>query len=435
MSAASSPAEVARARQLVAALVGRRSGIVREVVEVPRLAPDEPPLFHVGGRLANPQPELGDREGLSLGGSGSTLAQALIAAICEGVERYCGGSFDRGALRLARTDELSGEVVAPRRFAAFSESQYSTPGFPYPRPSPEARWRWCAGVDLESGEEVRAPAAAVHMPYVPTGDEPLLCPSTSTGLCCGDSFEAAALGALCEVIERDALALTWLGQATPPSIPREGLERLCPLARRDDIRAYELTSDLGVPVFMIVGRGLTSEGRLLYTGSACHPDRDLALGKALREAMQGRVYVRYLTRLPAPTEPTSPADFSQHAQFYTRRPDLIAQAFAFLDAPGNESNAPPSAFSLQPSASLRELCRHLSERGVRPRIFDLSHPWCRDLGLSVVRAVMPELLGLQGHHGLPMQGHPRLARVAEALPLARIRCQRDEISPWPHPFA
>ena len=33
--------------------------------------------------------------------------------------------------------------------------------------------------------------------------EPELCPSTSTGLCCGPSFEAAALGALCEVIDQN----------------------------------------------------------------------------------------------------------------------------------------------------------------------------------------------------------------------------------------
>jgi len=200
---------------------------------------------------------------------------------------------------------------------------------------------------------------------------------------------------------------------------------LPPLPPQDRLRCFDLTSDVGVPVVLWVGQGPSRAGALLYAGSACHPSRELALRKALREALASRVYVRSLLASAEPPwyrgddAANRVTDFRRHAAFYSRRPELVVPAFAFLAA------AETAARPLEPDPSgvaLQLVCERLLARGITPRVFDLSQPWMARLGLVVLRAVMPELLPLHGHHLLPHLGHPRLTG-------------ERPVSTFPHPFA
>ena len=72
--------------------------------------------------------------------------------------------------------------------------------------------------------------------------------------------------------------------------------------------------------------------------------RKKALRKAIKEANQGRVYVRHLTERRLGSEKNAaPRDFVQHAQFYTAHPELVNDAFRFLDGGAEVDNL--SAFA------------------------------------------------------------------------------------------
>ena len=100
-------------------------------------------------------------------------------------------------------------------------------------------------------------------------------------------MEAAAFAALCECVERDALALWWHGGQGAPTVPTALIDERHPRlswwldnrARRT--RLYDLTTDLGVPVVAAVSAD--AAGRSVALGCAARP-RVAEAGEAQREA-------------------------------------------------------------------------------------------------------------------------------------------------------
>jgi ribosomal protein S12 methylthiotransferase accessory factor len=253
--------------------------------------------------------------------------------------------------------------------------------------------------------------------------------------------EAAVLRGVCEVIERDALALCWLGGLAPPRIPQPSLpdEAAGLLPPYDETVTYDLTSDVGVPVVWIVCRGKGPRGPLLSVGSACHLDARRAVRKAALEASQDRVFVRELVELDPKWQPrddfSNLTDFSLHARLYSVRPDLADEALRFLDGNPECTECKPLAACADSDAAQdrRAVVRRLVEAGHDGAWVDLTPEPAADLGLHVVKVVVPSLLPLHGHHLLPYLGHPRLVHRRAAMPRATVR-HAHAVWPYPHPF-
>ena len=408
------------AKELFRALVGRRTGIVREVAFADTIDGDAP-LFHAGAELANAHRAHDDDEGehLRAGGVGKTRDDAITSALGEAVERYAAG---RGcaATVVARRRDLEGRSLDPAAFARFSGNQRALPGFPFVRADDETVLRWVRGQDLVTGEPTWVPAFAVHVPYENDGGEPLVDAQITTGLACAPTLaEATARGAR-EVVERDALALVFLRGLTPPRIAANDVERIAGalLPPRDAVRAFDVTTDAGATTILVVAFGEGPRGEIVSLGAACDPDPERALRKAAIEASQDRVFVRLL--MEEEEEPiaegfTNVTDFAKHARLYSGRPELARRALAFLD--GGVIVAVPD----------RE--RDVAIRGA---VVDLTPPWAAALGLHVARVVAPELVPLHGSHVLRYEGHPRLAEIATAMPRAELRHDHPL---WPYPHA
>ncbi len=428
-----------KAVRVFEALVGRRSGIVRQVRAVPPIDGDAR-LEYIAATVANPHRDWAHDFRLACGGAGKTRPEALLAALGEGLERYLAGSYPRGGV-LRRQAELDGPAIAPGELAPFSEVQRGQPGFPFQAVSAETPLRWVAGRRLSDGAACVIPASAVYLPYRPEEGEPLVGPGLSTGLACGESLDAALLHATCEVIERDAVALTWLGGLSPPQIDPAVIAELAGdvLPPADDVAAYDLTSDLGIPVVWVVCRGEGPSGRLLSVGSACRLDAAEALRKAAIEAAQDRIYVRQLLALEPKWRPaddfSNVSDFSYHARLYSVRPELIDAAFGFLSGSGRTT---PHVGRLSRAVtdglgSPSYVIERLARAGHDGAWVDLAPDWAAAIGMYVVRVVIPSLMPLHGHHGLAYLGHPRLARRREAKPHAEV-VHAEPVWPYPHPF-
>lgn len=429
-----------RSRQLFDALVGRRSGIVREICLVDTIDGDAP-LFHAAARIANAHPEMPEQMTLAGGGSGVTKDGALIAALCEGLERYLGSCDGDTHGALERQCDLASCALPADLFAPFSDQQRQQEGFPYQPVTDHTPLRWTGGRRLSDGERCAVPAFAVYVLYRTAPGEPLVAPGLSTGLSCADSIEAAVLAGACEVIERDSLTLTWLKGMSPRVISHECLMEhageLLPPA--DEVAAYDLTSDVGVPIVLVVCRGPGPRGPIISVGSACHPNATRTLRKAALEASQGRVYVRQLLDLDPRWQPrpdfSNVTDFSLHARLYSARPDLSDQAFRFLSANPHTSDLPlrsvPSKVDV--SNMLARVNDQLSRRGHDGAWVDLTPDWAAAMRLHVVKVVIPSLMPLHGHHLLPYLGHRRLKEYERAMPNS-VSTHGRSIRPWPHPF-
>jgi ribosomal protein S12 methylthiotransferase accessory factor len=428
--------EEPRARELFEALVGRRTGIVRQIDVVETIAGDAP-LFHAGAQIANAHPYHGDHLGLGVGGCGITRDEAVLSALCEGVERYAASSYGPDARGLVSRRALGEErSIDPCELLRFTAEQRADPTFPLAPVTQETPLRWERGHDLATGRPCLVPAFAVHLPYMLERDEPLVGLGLSTGLACGETVEQAICKGLCEAVERDSMALVWIRGLTPPRLAArvvcEQVGQLLPPG--DEVIAYDLRSDLGLPVFMVMCRGIGPRGALVSVGAACHADPRAALRKAAMEASQDRAYVRMLIERDPAWAPAADfsnvTDFSLHARLYCASEALARRGLAFLEGDVEVGERALEGARPMQAAPLVEA---LAKRGIEGVVVDLTPPWAASLGLHVTRVIFPGLVPLHGNHLLRNLDHPRLLRWAAAMPSGILRHNRPAW-PYPHPM-
>ncbi len=227
-------------------------------------------------------------------GKGLTLAAARASGLMESIEAYHAERVHL-PLRLGSCEELryTHRLVDVERLPLALESRFD----------PRLPLLWVEGEDLVQEERVWLPLELVHgdltLPGHPgRGAFPL----SSNGLASGNHPLEALSHALCEVVERDAMTLWWLlddearerTRLDLGSVGSAEVEQLLERLERAGVAvaAFEVTSDVGIPAFAcwVVDR----DGRAAVTsaparGSGCHPAREIALLRALTEAIQGRL--------------------------------------------------------------------------------------------------------------------------------------------------
>ena len=243
-------------------------------------------------------------------GKGLTLASAKASGLMEAIETYHAERITK-PLRFGSETDLRAEMpmVDLERVARVADDDY------------EARRRmlWIEGQDLLGDGPLWLPYETVHANYtlpLPPGSG---CFQASTnGLASGNHILEAICHGLCEVIERDASTLWELGSPEQRHRSRvdlasiDDLDCRAVLERFDaaglETAIWEITSDVGIPTFqcMIVDRrkSLGHSG----LGAGCHPDRAIALMRALLEAAQVR-----LTYIAGSRDDLSAEEFSDAA--------------------------------------------------------------------------------------------------------------------------
>ncbi|WP_134684906.1 TOMM precursor leader peptide-binding protein [Brevibacillus migulae] len=430
--------------------VNSRIGLVNKTFEL-EFAPTDPKIFS----SASVTPELSVINSLLPmlvhSGAGYTPEAALHSAIGETLERYAGSLYDEKTLPLATWKELP-HAIHPEEFALFSAEQYAQPGFLY-RPFREnTPIRWTKGTDLISGEEVWVPAAMVYIPYRRIREETNITVSLTTGLAAGPTWEHAILTGLYEVIERDALAVSWLCKLPPCEVSPDLIAAnptfasIFPKDTGLTYRFFDLSLDIPVPVTLAMIENVEQGRTMLRMGSAARRNPLAAMDKALLEATQCFPYIRALVKdhpTGAPVADFSTIDtFQKHAVFYTKYPEMRKQVGYIMDPEVDRSlsmRPTPLHSTLDMAASLGEadakrdlpfLIDSLQKNGYRAIGIDLTTPDLRMLGVRVARAVVPGLVHLTGNHPYRLLGGRRLQELPQKLGYA---CKPD--NPYPHPFA
>ena len=421
-------------------LVDSRTGIIREVAEL-RIDDDDPPFVHYLSTSSNTEafgllPNFGNN-----GGVGTNARTALAKALGEAVERYCSAFFDVDDLLWSSFSALTRPAVAPDSFALYSDQQYRSPGFPWRRFDPDAPVAWTLGRSLVSGEDVLIPAAFVHVPFHYRSDRPdtPITQPISTGLACGSGFRSAALSALCEVVERDAFTLMWQAGLTrarirPATLP-PSVQDLVDRYRAVELTVHlvDLTTDVGCPTVMSIAEGDADSSPALAVANASHPDPVVAARKSLEELAHTRKFAAqvmdYLPALPVDVVGGHPEVDGQ------RRPPALLlrsteQGFAAFAFSGPESVDLEEIGTV--ADDLDSLVAAVAATGEEVVAVDLTTPDVAEIGLSVVRVVVPGFHPLQMGHGNRCLGGRRLAAYPSSVGGARFELPQD--NPYPHPF-
>ncbi|WP_170516181.1 YcaO-like family protein [Ruegeria atlantica] len=334
-------------------------------------------------------------------GKGLSLHAAQASGVMEAIESW---HAERVQLpqRLARYAELAQEatVVEVTKLPRVTGGHFD----------PQANMLWVLGQDLGTGHACWVPLEMVDTDYTtaPVGGQAAF-PRTTNGLASGNNVAEASCHAICELIERDATTL-WHHRASAPRLDpntvddprcRQAIEMIATAGL--EIGLWNTTSDIGIASFRcVICEGGGQPGHI-GIGDGCHPDRAIALLRALTEAAQTR-----LTYISGARDDLDPEEFTDQAKMdrgrYVR--DLIDSAAAdqrFDDCPSHVTGSFDEDLEL--------LLQRLAAVGISQVVtVDLSRP---EIDIAVIRAVIP---GLEAPHDDPdyVPG-PRAQRIVDGL--------------------
>jgi thiazole/oxazole-forming peptide maturase SagD family component len=376
------------------------------------------------------------------GGAGFSVADAANAAVGEALERYAAGFYRREHLRLAGWCDLDEPAVRPDRFGLFSPEQHRQPNFPFAPFGDQTLVRWTRSTRLGSADTALLPASQVFMHYRRAPGEAAIGPSISTGMAAGPTVAQATLSGLYEVIERDALAISWLHRLPPRPVSPDviaGSPRVSyhlGSATSWAARFFDLSLDLEPPVIVVVMEHREGNETIMSFGSACRWSAVDAVEKAFLEAAQGLTYVRRLLAQHRDwhllDDFSNVDDFNKHAVLYTKYPHLRERARYLVDptthTPCTRPERPPLPRA-QPEDELGAVIDGLAAAGYPSYRVDLTTPDVAQVGAHVVRVVVPGLQHLAGTHAQQLLGNPRLCGVVAALGFGDL-----PHNPYPHPL-
>jgi ribosomal protein S12 methylthiotransferase accessory factor len=374
-------------------------------------------------------------------GKGLSVVDAMIGAVGEAIEHYAAQRCRRADLRRASLAAIDEDRVDPRDLDLYGELQYAQPGFPFARFDPDQPIEWARGQWLDRREPVLVPALPVFL-YHRVPREERFCQVTSSGLAAGADLEDASLRALLELIERDALMITWLSRRPGQRLlidqaidegAREVVRQLEERGAR--IELYHLDAGLGVPTVACLGFGNGERWPGATLALAAHPSPLVAARKAILEQGQVGPHLRRLMtggKHSIPARPEDVHDGHDHALYYAPADRAGILDFLRVGDPISAAELPSP-----PEVSLGACVERLSEAGVRVAIAEVTPPDLRGGPLRVVRALATDVQQIHFGFRLRRLGNPRLHRFVSAArggaaPGAALAAP---LNPHPHPLA
>jgi ribosomal protein S12 methylthiotransferase accessory factor len=385
---ADEPIALDRLRAKVLRLADDRLGLVavEETPEERRPAPGLPAIAL--SRFSIPRPGRVRKQDNWAHGCAPVEEDARVIAVVEALERYCGISPSRREVT-ARFNAVRADAVFPPDLPLFSEAQYAGAGFRFSRFDRDRPLRWVWGFELTARRPRLVPSAAVHY----AEDDPLL-EETSSGMAAHSARSRALLGAVLELVERDAFMIHWLNRLSPPLVEVETTED--PVVRRIleyvrgkgwEPRVADLTTDLGIPAFLALGTREDGRGHALLVGAGASTDPAAALFRAVRELYAATLAQPRSWTLPEPMRPEDVRRAQEHRGFYAH-PQALAHADFLWTSSRRVPSPVPGAAAPE---SLMLVVERLATCGLEVIGVDLTAPDVFRHGVRVVRAVVPGL--------------------------------------------
>jgi ribosomal protein S12 methylthiotransferase accessory factor len=260
------------------------------------------------------------------------------------------------------------------------------PDLPYRKSSlfsPDRPESWTLGWDLFAQQEIALPLQSVTLDQRAIQNRSFQ--ASSNGLASGNHLLEAIVSGTCEVIERDAIACHEYAarHATFPnirlaSIPYPSVQELCQRLASAEIKLAltDCTNDTNVPVFMAKIYDQKFPRMSPIKGCGAHLDPEIAMLRAITEAIQGRAVT-----IAGSRDDIFPPSFEM-----SRNATPLPHFPEEKDYPSQRAATTESL-----EGDLHLLMEKLKQAGIQHLIVcDLTH----NSAIPVVRIVIPQLEGL-----------------------------------------
>ena len=203
------------------------------------------------------------------------------------------------------------------------------------------------------------------------------------------------------------------------------------------ITLLNITMDLGVPTVLALARGAAPEAPGLVAAAAASLDPEQAVRKSLEELEHTRAYCQKIKNeqpcLAADPNHGNVVDQESHLNFWCDSTNLPHAAFLFA-SPERQAFADLANLATgDPGRDLAVLVERVRAVHHQVLLCDLTTPDVGELGLAVVRALIPGFHPLQIGHHLRSLGSRRLWEVPRQLGYAGISPASGD-NPYPHPY-
>jgi ribosomal protein S12 methylthiotransferase accessory factor len=438
------PSARRRLSGIAGSLIDDQLGVVKSVEEI-RAEAGSPNFFHFAARLC-------DTSGLAgQGNFGTAYTAAAVRefaaarALTDAVALYCAAFSDRADSPLSSRRDADFPCLSPEELALYSPAQYDDQEFPFTAFDDDTPLHWTPAVDPLGGETLYVPSAMVFLPYEAdeeAGELPIVQP-TSTGLACHYGPHEAAVEALCDVVGCDALMLTWQARLSMPQLRVETLSDYnYDLVSRFEqtggsVTLLDLTTDTRVLTVLACLRNAHPTAPALVFGAATDPEPENAVRRSLEELALSHRHAQqiktYVPRLEPETNHENVVSQLDHINFWCDHAHAPSADFLFASPERVEFDQLVSHATGSPRQDLRLLLDRIRAAGHRPLLADLTTPDVEQVGLRVVRALVPGLHPLFIGYGLRALGGSRLWGVARQFGAKEFGPgERD--NPLPHPF-
>ncbi|MGG1441063.1 YcaO-like family protein [Brevibacillus laterosporus] len=419
-------------------LVQPIGGLLQNVVPIPSL-PGEP-SYHVYSGVMGNLSDVIPTIAFSIDGAGNSSIEeeAKLKAIAETVERYSSCIYSEKQMIWATARELGEEALDLDKIPRCSGKELQHPRCPLIKPDKDLPIRWVRGISLTNKRSIWVPAIMVYLNIdIMSKGERIWLP-ISTGCAAHTTLEQALLGAICEVIERDAIAITWLQQLELPKIsldryPEWMQTYLDNLERNKHIQQifFDATSDLEIPTLYSVQ--LSPHNRQLASMVMCSTELDpyQSFVKLMRESASSRIALQNGLRHPEDLD-----DFIKvyDGATYMGAPERVSAYNFLLDTQKSKKISEINNIETGDSKNnLVNLVKRLEKKGHEVFALDLTTDEARRANLHIVRVIIPTLMPLSFSYRARFLGTPRLYE-APKLNGYPIRTE-EEINIWPQPFA
>lgn len=305
-------------------------------------------------------------------GKGATAMAARVSAVMESIE-------------LHHAEDLS---ALPAVTLSIREMRFANP-----IPMDSLRWasgalyaeaapiEWLAARSLLDGRRGWLPRQMMELDFRrPRPFAPQLFDLTSNGLASGNTREEALLHGLCELIERHALYRVHAGQTTKQAIATtsvrvpyclEMIEAIAAAGGR--LAIYDVGWESDVPTFVV--DCVFEDLPRVWRGSGTHPSSDVALSRAISEAVQSR-----LTYISGAREDVVELDGQDRA-------DVRYRSFRVTSS-GRDFETIAGCASGDVASDLRHVVERLARLGLEPFALDLQRP---EHGVPVAMVFVPGL--------------------------------------------
>lgn len=305
---------------------------------------------------------------MHVGGKGTTAGQARISCMAEAFERSALAFTEGQAVVRATLAELGDLAIPPERIVRTGHTL--PPGQP--------GW-WTPVQSLRDGAVRYVPAGSCYFGFLSS-----YAPCDSNGCAAGEDSGSAVLGALLELLERDAVARWWHGHCRAPAVNRNTtpaavfsiIDEFC-RRRGRHWWLLDLTHEWGVAVAAAVSG--TPDGTHVMLGTGAGLDMQTACWKAALEMI---VHVDDLTSIQRGHEMDS--DPEQSALFHWWDTANIAD-HPYLSPEQSAESRPASISHADPAGWVVE---QATRRGLDCLMKDHSRA---DLPCPVVRVIVPGL--------------------------------------------